>query len=275
MKAKGQRFADLLMSDEGNLDAFLTGISRDPDAETKIRTVANLADIDSFAIFDRSGQEIFRTRSERYKWLLRDRAGGISTGDRLSDTVLQRTGDWQIVYDDGQTNPSVLTPLQRGGATIGYLSVVADMIDDRSNYTTTLTDASLALLLLLLIATGIPSLIYLRRHRKIIQADDRIAFLANHDPLTHLFNRTRMQEETERVLSTARATREHMAFLFIDIDGLADINDGLGQAQGDELLRVVANRLKAVVDRIDLLARIGADDFVLLRRRIVSAEDVA
>ena len=275
MKAKGEKFAELLMSADGNVDAFLTGIARNPDAETTIRTVAALADIDSFAIFDRTGHEIYRSRSDRYKWLLRDRPGGMSSGDRLAEPVLEKPGEWQIVYDDGTTNPSVLTPLVRNGETIGYVSVVADMIDDRSSYTTTLTDASLSIVVLLLVATGLPTLVYVRRHRKIVQADDRIHFLANHDPLTHLFNRTRMQEETQRVLATSRATREQMAFLFIDIDGLSDINDGLGQAQGDELLRVVANRLTTVVDRIDLLARIGADDFVLLRRRVMGPDDLS
>ena len=275
MKAKGEKFAELLMSADGNVDAFLTGIARNPDAETTIRKVAALADIDSFAIFNRTGEEIFRSRSDRYKWLLRDRPGGMSSGDRLADTVLQKNGDWQIVYDDGSTNPSVLTPLVRSGETIGYVSVIADMIDDRSSYTMTLTDASLSVLVLLLSATGIPTLIYVRRHRKIVQADDRIQFLANHDPLTHLFNRTRMQEETQRVLATSRATREQMAFLFIDIDGLSDINDSLGQAQGDELLRIVASRLTATIDRSDLLARIGADDFVLLRRRVLGPDDLA
>ena len=275
IKAKGEKFAGLLMSNQGSVDAFLTGIARDPDAESTIRTVAFLADIDSFAIFDTAGHEVFRSRSDRYQWLLRDRAGGISSDDRLAEQVLKKTGDWQIVYDDSRTNPSVLSPLIRDGKTIGYLSVVADMIDDRSAYTMTLTDSTLSVLVVLLLATGIPTLFYIRRHRKIVQADDRIHFLANHDPLTHLFNRTRMQEETERVLAPSRATREQMAFCFIDIDGLSDINDSLGQAAGDELLRVVAGRLKAAIERVDLLARIGADDFVLLRRRVEGVDDLA
>ncbi|MBC8128813.1 MAG: bifunctional diguanylate cyclase/phosphodiesterase [Rhizobiaceae bacterium] len=274
MQTKSERFGELLLSAQGNLDAFLTGLARDPDAETRVRTVAGLADIDSFAIFDRRGQEVFRSRSDRYDWLLRDRAGGISSGGRLSDQVLGRPGSWQVVNDDGKTNPSIVTPLIRDGQTVGYLSVVADMLDDRAAYTSALTGASLKLLVMLLVATGLPTLFYVRRHRKIVEADDRIQFLANHDPLTHLFNRTRMQQETERVLSTSRATREEMAFCFVDIDGLSEINNSLGQAQGDELLRHVASRINASVDRTDLIARIGADDFTILHRRVEGPEDV-
>ncbi|BDA85328.1 hypothetical protein Sa4125_28700 [Aureimonas sp. SA4125] len=275
LRTKGEKFSELLLSTDGNVDAFLTGVSRAADAETKIRQLAALADIDTFSVFDRNGEEVFRSRSDRYEWLLRDRPGGISSKDRLSDRILNSPGKWQIVYDDGRTNPSLVTPLIRDGQTIGYLSVVADMIDDRTSYGITLRDASLSVLALLLIATGVPSLIYIRRHRKIAEADDRIQFLANHDPLTHLFNRTRMQEETQRILATSRATREEMAFCFIDIAGLSDINDSLGQGAGDELLQIVANRLTSTVDRTDLLARIGADDFVLLRRRVTGADDLA
>ncbi|GGD16470.1 putative bifunctional diguanylate cyclase/phosphodiesterase [Aureimonas glaciei] len=275
LRTKAEKFSDLLLSDEGNVNAFLTGVSRKADAETTIRQLAALADIDSFAVFNRNGEEVFRSRSDRYEWLLRDRPGGISSKDRLSDQTMGKPGKWQVVHDDGRTNPSVVSPLVQDGQTIGYLSVVADMIDDRTAYTVTLRDAALSILLLLFTATGVPLLIYVRRHRKIAEADDRIQFLANHDPLTHLFNRTRMQEETQRILATSRATREEMAFCFIDIDGLSDINDSLGQGFGDELLRIVANRLTATVDRSDLLARIGADDFVLLRRRVTGPDDLA
>ncbi|MEF2071467.1 putative bifunctional diguanylate cyclase/phosphodiesterase [Consotaella aegiceratis] len=268
MREKGAAFAELLISEEGNVDAFLTGIARKADAEATVRDVAALSDIGSFVIFDRYGKEVFRSRSDRYAWLLRDRPGGVSTGDRLSDTVLARKGSWQVVYDDGRSNPSVLMPLIRNGQTIGYVSVDANMNDDRQTYGSTLMGSSLTLLCIVLLATGLPMLLYVRRRRKMQEADDRIYFLANHDPLTHLLNRTRMQEETDRVLGTARATRERMAYYFIDIDGLADINDSLGQASGDQLLRIVASRLSSIVESSDLLARVGPDDFALLHRRI-------
>ncbi len=275
MREKGASFAALLISPKGNAEAFLTGIARNPDAESTIREVAALAEIDAFSIFDLNGEEVFSSRSERYKWLLRDRPGGLRSGDRLSRQVIERPGEWQIVYDDGSSDPSVITPLIRDGRTIGFVSIIAGMTEDRRAYRSTLLGASLSLFAVLLVATGIPLLVYLRRQKKMNEADERIHFLANHDPLTHLFNRTRMQEETDRVLATSRATREQMAFLFIDIDGLSEINDSLGQVQGDELLRIVARRLTSVVDRNDLLGRIGADDFTVLHRRLGGLNDLS
>ncbi|KQT54902.1 diguanylate cyclase [Aureimonas sp. Leaf454] len=274
MREKGRNFAALLLKD-GQIDPFLIGIARDADSEMVVRRVAGLADIDSFVIFDRNGASVFSSRSDRYAWLLRDRPGGISGGDRLAPALTGRTGFWQIVKDDGSSNPSVITSLVREGRTIGFVSVVADLTDDRRAYTNALATASLGLILTVVAATGIPALLYVRRQRKMAEADDRIRFLANHDPLTHLLNRTRMKQETDRVLANIRATREEMAFCFIDIDGLADINDGLGLAQGDELLRIVAQRLETVVERADLLARIGADDFHLLHRRMTGTHELA
>mgnify|MGYP003132417223 FL=1 len=275
MRTKGENFARLLTQPGGNVDAFLTGLSRNPDAETDIRRLADLANIESFAIFDRNGEEVYRTRSDRYEWLLRDRPGGMQSSDRLSESVLAREGDWQVVEDDGFTNPTVIMPLIRNDRTIGYVSMVGNMVANRSAFKTTLANASALLLVLIFFATAVPLLLYIRRKRKIGEADERIIFLANHDALTKLLNRHRMQEESDRVLATVRATRERMAYLYIDIDEMSEINDRLGQAAGDELLRVVADRLIGVVDRNDLLARLGADDFAVLQRRVASQEDVA
>ena len=274
LATRGAEFARMLVSPNGQLDAFLTGVSRTPDAEESTRRIANLAGIDSFKIFDRNGEAVYATRSDVYQWLLRDRPGGMTPGDRLTESVLTRTGDWQIVEDLKSVSPRVVTPLVRGGKNIGYVVISSDMTNSREAFQSTLAKASLSLLFMILLATGVPLLIYMRRKHKIAEADERIRFLANHDPLTRLLNRQRMVKETDKILTTARATRERMGYLFIDIDDMAETNDRFGQAVGDELLRVVATRLSAIAVKGDLVARIGPDDFATLHRRTGSSDDL-
>ena len=274
MKSRGQNFAELLVGPAGAVDALLTGITRDPDADEAMRKIADLSSIDEYAVFDRNGREVFRSRSARYEWLLRDRSGGVSTGDKLGQSVVSKPGFWQLVYDDGETNPSVIMPLIRDGETIGFLSIVADMIAERHNYQTTLAQTYTLVVLLILGATFVPFILYQLRRRKFAEADARIRFLADHDTLTQLLNRRRMQEACDQLLFKTRATREDLAYLYIDLDDLSDINDRYGQARGDEILRLVARRIADTIDQEDLVARIGPDDFAVVHRRVINREEV-
>lgn len=274
MKNRGQNFADLLLGPQGAVDALLTGIARDPDAEEVLRRVADLSNINGYAIFDRNGNEVFRSRSERYEWLLRDRPGGVSTGDKLAPSVVSQPGFWQIVYDDGESNPSVIMPLIREGRAIGFLSVVADMISERHHYQTTLARTYAVIVMIILAATCIPFALYQLRRRKIAEADARIRFLADHDTLTQLLNRRRMQEACDQLLFKIRATREDVAYLFVDLDDLSEINDSCGQARGDEILRLVARRIADTIGPDDLVARIGPDDFAVVHRRVKDRAEV-
>ncbi|WP_246217979.1 putative bifunctional diguanylate cyclase/phosphodiesterase [Jiella pacifica] len=268
MRTRGQSFADLLIGPERYVDAMLTGIARDPEAENFVRRVADLSSIDSYVLFDRNGNEVFRSRSERYEWLLRDRPGGVSMGDKLSASTVSRPGAWEVVSDDGESNPSVIMPLIRDGRTIGYLSVVADMIAERYHYQSTLARTYALVIAIVLAATIVPFILFHLRRRKIAEADERIRFLADHDSLTQLLNRRRMQEACDQLLFKLRATREELAYLYVDLDDLAEINDRCGQARGDEILRIVARRLAASLEDEDLVARVGPDDFAIVRRRV-------
>lgn len=108
-----------------------------------------------------------------------------------------------------------------------------------------------------------------RRH-----AEARIAFLAHHDVLTGLPNRTALEQQINS--SIAQAGRDQgFAIFAIDLDDFRPINDTFGHAVGDELLVAAANRLSACVREIDCVARIGADEFVIVQRAIERPEDAA
>jgi diguanylate cyclase (GGDEF)-like protein len=91
-----------------------------------------------------------------------------------------------------------------------------------------------------------------------------LAFMATHDALTGLPNRTLILDRLEQMLLRARHSKAPVAALFIDLDNFKTINDTLGHEAGDELLRGVAARLDGVVRDVDGLGRLGGDEFVVV-----------
>lgn len=96
------------------------------------------------------------------------------------------------------------------------------------------------------------------------QSESHLAYLASHDGLTGLANRTLMREHLERAILHANRHKHLVALVFIDLDKFKQINDTLGHDAGDEVLRTVATRLRASVRDSDIVARLGGDEFVLV-----------
>jgi diguanylate cyclase (GGDEF)-like protein/PAS domain S-box-containing protein len=95
-------------------------------------------------------------------------------------------------------------------------------------------------------------------------AEERLAFLAYHDPLTGLPNRMLFREHLEVALLRATRAGTAVAVCFVDLDGFKLVNDSFGHAVGDELLVEVAARLGGVVRAQDVVARQGGDEFLIL-----------
>lgn len=103
---------------------------------------------------------------------------------------------------------------------------------------------------------------------------ERIAYLASYDMLTGLPNRYLLNDRLEQGLNLARRHGGKVAVMFIDLDHFKKINDILGHDVGDELLKMVAERLKSCLRRSDTLARQGGDEFVAVLGDIESEDEV-
>ena len=106
-------------------------------------------------------------------------------------------------------------------------------------------------------------------------AEARIRHMAQHDALTGLPNRALFDHLFEATLEAARRDQSRFALLFADLDNLKPVNDGLGHAVGDLLLKQVADRIRRAIGDTDTAARIGGDEFLILVRDVRRPEDAA
>jgi diguanylate cyclase (GGDEF)-like protein len=91
---------------------------------------------------------------------------------------------------------------------------------------------------------------------------------AHYDPLTQLPNRLLFRDLLEQAISSAHATASRGALLYVDLDHFKKVNDGLGHAAGDQVLGIVAQRLRACVKENDTVARLGGDEFTVILQQI-------
>ena len=113
------------------------------------------------------------------------------------------------------------------------------------------------------------------------QSQERLDFLAHHDPLTGLPNRLLFCARLEHSIQRLRRVRDGhheplmLAVLFVDLDHFKKVNDTLGHTAGDELLQWVARQLTALVRTEDTVARLGGDEFTLLIEAVIGPDNAA
>jgi diguanylate cyclase (GGDEF)-like protein/PAS domain S-box-containing protein len=156
---------------------------------------------------------------------------------------LERTGRWSgEIWQQRKDGNEFLCWLQS--------SAVQDSFGQRSHYVAVLTDIT---------------------DQK--RAEQELRYLANYDTLTSLPNRTLLSERLSRAIVRARRQGTHIAVLFLDLDRFKDINDSLGHAAGDRILRATAARLLSTVGSEHTVARLGGDEFTVVLENLKTPEE--
>jgi diguanylate cyclase (GGDEF)-like protein/PAS domain S-box-containing protein len=105
------------------------------------------------------------------------------------------------------------------------------------------------------------------------RAEARLAFMAQHDTLTGLPNRSLLRQQVDEMLLHTRRSSDKVALLMLGLDSFKSVNDTLGHAVGDKLLRGVAKRLRSTLREEDALARLNSDEFAIVQSGLARPED--
>ncbi|MFZ5711694.1 MAG: putative bifunctional diguanylate cyclase/phosphodiesterase [Bradyrhizobium sp.] len=105
------------------------------------------------------------------------------------------------------------------------------------------------------------------------RAEARLAFMSQHDGLTGLPNRSLLRQQVDEMLLHTRRSPEKVALLMLGLDSFKAVNDTLGHAVGDKLLRGVAKRLRSTLREEDALARLNSDEFAIVQSGLTRPED--
>ncbi|MBL3591663.1 MAG: diguanylate cyclase [gamma proteobacterium endosymbiont of Lamellibrachia anaximandri] len=161
---------------------------------------------------------------------------------------------WSIVDTKGSWRGELQSRRANGLAYHLWLSInaVKDSIERITHYALVLSDIS-----------------------ELKRSQDELEYIATHDPLTHLPNRTLFHEQLEQAIHRSKRVNRRGAVFFLDLDRFKNINDTLGHHVGDDLLFQVADRLRQTAREEDMIARIGGDEFTLVIENLQRAEDAA
>jgi diguanylate cyclase (GGDEF)-like protein len=175
---------------------------------------------------------------------------------------VRRSPGTRMVDDD--RGALIICPLSCDGQVIGMLAVRLSQ--------TQRSDALMVQCIELLatqISTGLDVARNVAERRAL---EERLAHWAFHDSLTDLPNRVLFADRLELALARSVRHGSNIAILFLDLDGFKGINDTLGHAAGDQLLRNVSERLQSCLRPNDTLARYGGDEFVVLLEQVVDSQ---
>jgi diguanylate cyclase (GGDEF)-like protein len=244
----------------GDFDRALTPARR-RDLVRLFRQQVMIDDVQSAALYDTRGRLAFST-TELSEAKASPRQAATEVRATLAGQKI-RTAVEKTSRRNGSSRTVLrqLVPIWFGDRPAGVLVTERDYAPIARSVRATFVPIALVLegLLLVLFISLFPVL--RRATRQIDSHIEEIEHQALHDSLTGLPNRVLFHDRIETALANARRTGGRAAVLLLDLDGFKEINDALGHASGDELLRELAIRLRSTLRDTDTIARLGGDEF--------------
>jgi diguanylate cyclase (GGDEF)-like protein len=260
-------WAATLMDSVEDMPSIVAGAP--PSVKTKrlLEYASQVGDIYRYKVWNKAGSLVFLSERRNSledpaisaKDFKRKIADPMLSGSTLTETHRGKRPEEPAYFADSYI------PIKQNGTVIGVLEVYLDQTADRTLYERSflLTESIIAVAVIL--AGGLPGFLVYRKMMAHRAAEAEALFLAEHDSLTGIPNRTRLGETAKRLLARSRRSKSYIAVLLIDLDRFKDVNDSFGHGVGDELLKVFAERLRSAIREEDMVARLGGDEFVILQ----------
>lgn len=179
---------------------------------------------------------------------------------------------------DGASRPryysDILIPLVDGPRTIGVLSVLSDETESWPDLFEQFRTVLLQVAALILVAFGIPLVMYLQKNGQLVKAAHRLRQTTQYDELTGCLNRPTFTRIMQDLIDNAGAKGLSVALHIIDLDRFNDVNESLGHDTGDEVLKAAAQRLRKLMGTRERIARLGADEFAICQPYYVNSPQV-
>ncbi len=249
-----------------NPDILTLFFDAPPSAQTRhiLDEASKVGDIYRFRIWDTAGNLVYK--SER----LKSTGSPIVFSQKRTSYAVASGSIVNEVHEGGppQNVPFFVEsfiPVTRNGTVIGVFDVFLDQSDDKALYQKSLFLTEGIIAILVIFAAGLPGYFVFHQMRAISDARAEAQFQSEHDALTGMMNRSRLNEVAKSALAWNRRNHRQVAALMIDLDRFKEINDTFGHAAGDEVLKAVAARLKDSIREEDAAARFGGDEFVVLQ----------
>ena len=265
-----------IASNVPDIDLVFMGELPSPTAQDHLTGLRGMSGLFHYRLFDPAGKLVLV--SESIGTPPPADASAVAGLAALPAAVLAGGQHTVLRHGDGKALPAVfsqaLVPVMHGRTLIGVMELQVDLTH-RAAVTATsfgLAAAVSGLALGSMLTLGL----WLWRRRAAQQqvVEDRLHYLARHDPLTGNFNRSSFHETLAQACSDTRPGGPGFAVLHVDIDQFKELNDAHGHAAGDLLLRSVSARVAAVLRGGDMLARLGGDRFAVLQGGVLASRDV-
>lgn len=248
-----------------------------PESLAFVEAALETKEADDFKLFSPEGKLILSTEESKPSETQHDGASDINADALEAFTTNEPVVhlEEEMVNGERVIKAETYVPILKDGKAIGVAEVYINQNSVAANFRNSFAFTSALIALLAALAFAIPAYGLHVRTRQMVEVDDTLRFMANHDTLTGLPNRSNFSSRLATGLNGSRDSKKLVALHFVDIDFFKEINDRHGHDFGDDVLRTVADRIKAKLRDGDVVSRFGGDEFVVAQFGIADYEQLA